>query len=269
MKFNNVDIAQSMSFDNFVLLRRRRCVCTTAMLTIGLIMISFLVGCNEESETNATASTPTTKKSLVVAPSQTLRASTKSITVGPFSVRVPTEWLAFNSVEASSLRGQYLEQSRQIYQQYSGVPDDSMKPVEVAAFHILRDDGAFIMVSFAAPPQANLIPLLKAQASEKAQWGIRNGYLRKYLGLVPIDDRNLSGFIVTMIGNHGCFEATGGLQDKKFKNTMIQLTLISPKAWDEAMATNSLNKVLNSVTLNIRPAHVRATITTSISEKTK
>jgi hypothetical protein len=173
----------------------------------------------------------------------------RNVMVGSFTVKVPKEWTTFATGEAASLRRQYLEQSSQIYQQFSGSSDDPAKSVDVAAFHIAGDDGAFILVSFTVPSQANLIPLLKSQAADKADWGVRNGYIRKYLGLVPIDNENLSGFYVKNIGKSGNIEVSGGLEHKKLKNTIIQLTVLSPKAWDEAKATNSLSAVLKSVVL--------------------
>lgn len=172
-----------------------------------------------------------------------------NVTVGSFNVVVPTAWTAFASGEAASLRSQYLEQSKQIYQQFSGGGKDPAGDVNVAAYHIEGDDGAFIVVTFTIPPQSDLITLLKSQAREKADWGIQNGYIRKYLGLVSVDSENLSGFYTKMIGKNGNVEVSGGLEHKRLKNTIIQLTLLSPKAWDEAKATRTLESILKSVIL--------------------
>ena len=176
-------------------------------------------------------------------------ADTKIVTLGSFAVEVPTGWTSFSSGEAASLRRQFLEQSSQIYQQYSGSSEDPAKSVDVAAFHIEGGEAVFAIVSFTVPSHADLIPLLKSEAGDKADWGVRNGFIRKYLGLIPIDDETWSGFYIKMIGKNGNVEVSAGLEHKKLKNTIIQITLISPKAWDEAKATDSLGDILKSLVL--------------------
>jgi hypothetical protein len=174
----------------------------------------------------------------------------KKVTVGAFMVMVPTEWASFGSSEAAALRQQYTAQSRQIYQQYnSGSSDGLATPIGLAAFNIAGDDGAFIIVSFAVPPQSDLINMLKNQTKAKMDFGIRQGYIRKYLGLVPVDDEQFSGFYTTAIGKDGNVEVSGGLEHKKLKNTVIQLTLLCPKTWDQSRATDTLTAILKSVSL--------------------
>jgi hypothetical protein len=121
--------------------------------------------------------------------------------------------------------------------------------VGFAAFHIAGDDGAFILVSFAVPPQANLIDLLKSQVKDKMDFGVRQGYIQKYLGLAPVDDEQLSGFYTTAIGKDGNMQVAGGLEHKKLKNTVIQLTLLCPKSWDQVRAQATLTAILKSVSL--------------------
>ena len=171
-----------------------------------------------------------------------------NIIVGAFTVKVPTDWTSFNASEATDLRRQYMAQSKEIYRQFSG-SDDPSKSVDVAAFHISNDPGSFVIVSFTVPPQSNLITLLKSQVEDKMAWGVREGYIRKYLGLVPIDDEQFSGFYTKAIGNSGGLEVSGGVEHKKLKNTIIQLTLLCPKAWDEVKAENTLSSILKSVML--------------------
>ena len=111
------------------------------------------------------------------------------------------------------------------------VGDNPNGPIGIAAFHIAGDDSAFILVSFAVPPQADLIDLLKSQVKQKMEFGIRQGFVREYVGLVPIDDERFSGFYTKAIGKSGNVEVAGGLESKQLRNTAIQLTLLSPKAW--------------------------------------
>ena len=145
-----------------------------------------------------------------------LVANAKDVAIGAFTLTVPTGWARFSPGEAAALRQQYTEQSKQIYQQFS-VGDDPARSVAIASFHIASDDGAFIVVAFTVPPQSDLINLLKSQAKEKADFGIRQGYIRKYPGLVPVNDDQFSGFYIKTIGKSGNVEVSGGLEHKKLK----------------------------------------------------
>ena len=168
--------------------------------------------------------------------------------LGAFTVRIPSNWSSLKHGEIFTLREQYQAQSKQIYEQYSQQKDPT-KPVDIAAFHILDDGGTFIIVSFAVPPQSNLIALLKSQITDKMDWGVREGYIRKYLGVVEVESEQFSGFYTKAIGNTGEIEISGGLKHKKLKDTIIQLTLLCPTNWDETQATNTINTLLNSVML--------------------
>lgn len=182
----------------------------------------------------------------------TVISNTKAVTVGAFTVKVPTRWASFSPSEAAALRRQYIDQSTQIYQQFSGGDDPPAKQIAIAAFHIAGDEGAFIVVSFTIPPHSDLINLLKSQANEKADWGVQQGYIRKNLGLVPVDDDRFSGFYIKALGKSGNVEVSGGLEHKKLKNTLIQLTLLCPHSWDQGKATNILTTVLKSVVLTAK-----------------
>jgi hypothetical protein len=175
----------------------------------------------------------------------------RDVTVGPFTFRVPSDWRSFSASESDQLRRQYMAQSEEIYRQYSGAPNPA-KSVDIAAFHIAGDAGTFAIVSFTIPPQSDLVNLLKNQAEEKAKWGIQQGYIQKYLGLVPLDDKQFCGFYIKCIGTSGEVQISGGLEHKKLKGALVQLTLLCPKTWDELKATNTLTSVLESVKLRER-----------------
>jgi hypothetical protein len=168
------------------------------------------------------------------------------ITLGAFILQVPLAWTRFSQSEISTLKSQYQEQSKQIYLQYSG-SDDNTKTVDIVAFHIFNNVGTFAIVSFSIPPQSDLIALLKSQIADKMEWGVREGYIRKYLGLVEIDNEHFSGFYTKAIGKTGEIEISGGLEHKKLKNTIIQLTLLCPKGWDATKATNTITALLKTV----------------------
>lgn len=185
---------------------------TLAICAGGLLCLIFLA---------STTHGQTSKKNLVTTNPES--TSTKCITVGLFSVKVPTDWSLFTRSEVASLRRQYLQQSRLIYKRYYGSSEDPAQSVDLAAFHIAGNEGAFVIVSFTVSPQANLIPLLKSQAEDNANWGVRNGYIREYLGLVPIDDENLSGFYMKAVGKSGNVQVSGGLEHKKLKNAIISV----------------------------------------------
>jgi hypothetical protein len=175
----------------------------------------------------------------------------RDVTVGAFTIKVPSDWRSFSASESDQFRRQFIAQSEEIYRQYSGAPDPA-KSVDIAAFHIAGNAGTFVIVSFTIPPQSDLVNLLKNQAEEKAKWGIQQGYIQKYLGLVPLDDTQFSGFYVKFIGKSGEVQISGGLEHKKLKDTLVQLTLLCPKTWDELKATNTLTSVLESVKLRER-----------------
>lgn len=197
--------------------------------------------------------TPTPSRTPSQTPTQTSASTTpetdtRSVTVGAFTVKVPTDWRSFSANEAAVFRRQFMAQSEEIYRQYTG-SDDPSKTVDVIAFHISNGDGAFVIVSFTVPPQSDLITLLKSQVEDKMAWGVREGHIRKYLGLVPVDDEQFSGFYTKVIGNSGEIQISGGLEHRELKNTIIQLSLLCPKDWDEVKATNTLSSVLQSVML--------------------
>jgi hypothetical protein len=175
----------------------------------------------------------------------------RDVIVGAFTVKVPSDWRSFSASESDKLRREYMAQREEIYRQYSGAPLPA-KSVDIAAFHIGGDAGTFAIVSFTIPPQSDFVNLLKNQSEEKAKWGIQQGYIQKYLGLVPLDNKQFSGFYVKAIGTRGEVKISGGLEHKKLKSTLVQLTLFCPKAWDELKATNTLNSVLKSVKLRER-----------------
>ena len=172
----------------------------------------------------------------------------KDITVGAFTVKIPSDWKSFSAKNSDQLRRQYMAQSEEIYRQYSGAPDPA-KSVDIAAVHVGGGAGAFAIVSFTIPPQSDLVNLLKSQVEDKMKWGIQQGYIQKYLGLVPLDNNQFSGFYIKAIGTGGKVQITGVLEHKKLKNTLIQLTLLCPKVWDELKATSTLTSVLKSVKL--------------------
>jgi hypothetical protein len=181
-------------------------------------------------------------------PETVVRAGPRDVKVGAFTVKVPAEWSGFSPGDAAALQQQFQTQSEQIYRQYAG-KDDPASSVDIAAFHLAGEDGAFIVVSLTVPPQANLMNVLKSQAKDKADWGVQQGIIRKYLGLVPIDNEQFSGFYVRNIGKDGDYEVSGGLENKKLRNTLIQLTLLCPQSWDQDKADKTLQSLLSSLTL--------------------
>ncbi|WP_395745381.1 hypothetical protein [Prosthecobacter sp.] len=182
-------------------------------------------------------------------PPDSAAGEVKTVMLAKFALKVPSAWPAFSSADTIALRSQFLVQSKQIYQQYSGSADDPAKSVDVAAFHLEPDDGVLIAVALSIPPQADLINTLRREAGQKAEWGVQQGYIRQYLGLVAVDDGELSGFYIKSIGKGGGVEVSGGLEHKKLKNTLIQLTLIAPKSWDMEKAVSTLKPLLKSIRL--------------------
>lgn len=191
---------------------------------------------------NKTNITPT------ISASAEQKTDTRTVIFGEFTVKVPNDWQSFNEQDMAFLRRQFVAQSEEIYRQYSGTSDPS-KLVYIIAFHTSNDSGSFLTVSFTVPSQSNLIGLLKSQIKDKIAWGVREGHIRKYLGLISVDNEQFSGFYIKAIGNSGELEISGGIEHKKIKNKIIQFTLLCPKTWDEAKGISTFSSVLNSLTL--------------------
>lgn len=171
----------------------------------------------------------------------------KNVSIGSFVVSVESKWQDYTPSELDVFTRQYKEQSKQIYEQFSGQVEDPAKSVDVAAFHINGDSGSFVIVAFTVPPQSDFISLLKSQVADKMDWGVKEGYIKQYLGMVPVDDENFSGFYTKTVGNDGNFEVSGGLEHKERNNVIIQVTLLCPKDWDESTAENTYISIIKSV----------------------
>jgi hypothetical protein len=174
--------------------------------------------------------------------------TTESVNVGSFSVDVPTDWKKFTAQESAVFEREYRQQSREIYQHYAG-GDDPSKSVHVAAYHTPGNNGSFVIVSMSLPAQADLMPMLKEQIEPKMKYGIQQGFIKKYLGMVSVDRAPLTGFYTKAIGSSGDIQVSGGLEHSKKKNTILQLTLLAPDEWKEEAAVAVLEKVLASVKL--------------------
>ena len=106
-------------------------------------------------------------------------APIRSAVVADFSISVPNDWTNFTTQEAATFEKQYQLQSREVYQHFAG-KDDSTKSVKVAAYHTPGKNGAFVIVAMSLPAQANLMPMLQEQVQPKMQYGIQQGFIRRY-----------------------------------------------------------------------------------------
>jgi hypothetical protein len=174
-------------------------------------------------------------------------AAKKLVSLGGFNVLIPAGWTEFSRSDAKMLRDTFDEQSKAIYESYSGA-SDATRTVDIVAFHI-DENATFSMVVMSVPPQANLIRTLKEEAPEKAAWGVREGYIKRYLGLVPVEYGALAGFYTKAVGNSGSIELSGGLEHSARKNTLIQLTLLTPQIWNMDKASQVLTELMRSVKL--------------------
>jgi hypothetical protein len=173
---------------------------------------------------------------------------TESVMVSSFSVDVPADWKKFTAQEAAIFEQQFQQQSREIYQHFAG-GDNPSKSVHVAAYHTPGNNGSFVIVSMSLPAQADLMPMLKEQIEPKMKYGIKQGFIKKYLGMASVDRAPLTGFYTKAIGSNGNIMVSGGLEHSKKKNTIVQLTLLAPDEWKEEAAVAVLEKVLASVKL--------------------
>jgi hypothetical protein len=174
--------------------------------------------------------------------------ASESVAVGDFSISVPTEWRKFTAQEAAIFERQYQQQSREIYRNFAG-SDDPTKSVRVAAYHTSGKNGSFVIVVMSLPPQANLMPMLQKQIEPKMQYGIQQGFIKKYLGMVSVDSAPITGFYTKAVGRSGNVQVSGGVEHSRKKHTIVQLTLLAPVEWNEDAAVAALEKVLASLKL--------------------
>ena len=203
------------------------------------------------SVTNTAEPSPRQQRPDILAAMVESGKSNNQVEVGPFELNVPSDWRPFSREESAQFRSQYADQSAEIYRQFNGA-DDPTKTVEVAAYHLTGDKSAFVIVVISVPPTADLIPLLKNQVDEKMAYGVREGFIKRYLGLITVDTDGVSGFYIKAIDKAGNIEVSGALEHKRQKNTLIQLTLLCPTSWDEARASKTIASLLDSVNLRNR-----------------
>ncbi len=134
--------------------------------------------------------------------------TTESVNVGSFSVDVPTDWKKFTAQESAIFERQYRQQSRDIYEHFAG-GDDPSKSVHVAAYHTPGNNGSFVIVSMSLPAQADLMPMLKEQIEPKMKYGIQQGFIKKYLGIIKKEHNTL-----VTISKRGKYQIDTGLLDQ-------------------------------------------------------
>jgi hypothetical protein len=195
-------------------------------------------------KTNAAVST--TKMSTGTAPKD---SAVNHITVGAITFDITSSWTAFSETELAVFRKQYAAQSDDIYRQYNGDVNDPTKMVNVGAFHIDGWDGALVIAAYSIPPQVDLINTLKDEAKGKAEWGVHEGHIQKFVGLFPTENANISGFCLKVISKSGEMTISVTAQHTKRPNEIFQITLICPKSWDDAKTTRIFSSLIESVKL--------------------
>lgn len=204
--------------------------------TLAIVTIALTAGINLSAQAQKAVSASAT--------------GSASVTVGDFSITIPAEWKKFTTREAAIFARQYQQQSREIYKNFAGT-DDPTKLVRVAAYHTPGKNGSFVIVVMSLPPQANLMPTLREQIEPKMRYGIQQGFIKKYIGMVAVDRAPLSGFYTKAIGRSGNIQVAGGVEHSMKKHTIVQLTLLAPVEWAEDAAVAALEKVLASLKLNV------------------
>jgi hypothetical protein len=170
---------------------------------------------------------------------------TRTVPIAMFALAVPGEWQPFAGNELATFRREYETQSKAIYQQYAKSTDPTGS-VDLAAFHITANGGVFVAVSFTTPPQSNLIAQLKNEADQKGAWGVRQGYIKTYVGTETIQTSDYSGFYTTAIGNDGSTQISAGIEHKAIKNRIVQITMLCPKAWDSKRCIDGSKEIIKS-----------------------
>jgi hypothetical protein len=103
-------------------------------------------------------------------------------------------------------------------------------------------------MSFAASPKSDLVSLLRSQVQAKMDYGIQHKIIGEYMGMVPIDNEQYSGFYTIAFGMHGGYEFSAVLEHKKPNNAVIELTLLCPEDWGPTAPRNTFVFLLKSMT---------------------
>lgn len=172
----------------------------------------------------------------------------KPITVGDFTFQIPIDWKRFNADESAILRNQFVKQSKEIYRDYYDA-EDPTDTVKVMGFYISGKAGNFVLNTMIVPPHSDSMKDLQSQIEDKMKWGIKEGFIRKYLGESAFNFEHVSGFYVKSIDPKGNLLVGGFLKHKEKDRPLFQLTLSCLKTWDEKRATNILIDILKSFDL--------------------
>jgi TPR repeat protein len=169
----------------------------------------------------------------------------RRVTVGSVSVQVPASFERVGKDMERSLRTQVEAQSAEIYKKYHGASSPA-KSVDLAAFQ--SPDGRFVLgvVVMRVPTQMGLAAELRSQAKAKAEWGVKNGYIKRASEPEALTVGEYEGFAIEAEHTDGGLGISAGLVKREGGSQVIQLTLLSPpgKA-DEARAI--LLKAVKSV----------------------
>jgi hypothetical protein len=185
-----------------------------------------------------------------MAPGMATPAGRHPISVGAYSVSIPTSWTPYSAAEKEQLSKMYRQQAKSIYEHYAGSPDRTHIS-DVVAYH-LPGGGDFISVFMSVPPQADLMGQLQREAPAKAQWGIEQGHIKSASPVTPVTRDGFSGFYLTTTGASGAKDFVGGLTHSSRKADVIQLLLNDCRAPDAAGLFQGL---LDSVKLTTSPGN--------------
>ncbi|MGE0283903.1 MAG: hypothetical protein AB7P20_25260 [Rhizobiaceae bacterium] len=172
--------------------------------------------------------------------------ATRNTTIGIFTLGIPSGWIQFKENELTAFRRDYEAQSEAIYRQYSK-STNSNRLIDLKAFHLPSNSGIFVVVSSTIPSHLNLIGQLRSEAEQKGAWGIRQGYIKNYLGTDSIRNNDDEGFYVKSILNDGRSMISVGMQRKSLKNQLIQATILCQKSWSVQECSDAMINIINSI----------------------
>lgn len=172
----------------------------------------------------------------------------KEVQVGVFQISIPIDWKNFNETEIKIFEEQYSIQSEEIYRQYSGSPDPT-NSIDVVGYHIESSSSSLIVTSFYVPDESDIIKTLLSEVEDKMEWGLDQGYIKKYLGTETITNKFFNGFYTRVIDPDGAIILSGGGTCDNNEDIIIQVTLISPTSWDISESEKIFNKIISSITV--------------------
>jgi hypothetical protein len=170
------------------------------------------------------------------------------MSVGPYSVKIPSDWPLLNAKDAGELRRQLEAQGLQIHPSQTGKTDPA--PFVALSTFTIESAGSIAFVVLAVSNASGLGPALAQQAIDRLELGLRAGHVRSYKEPMHVVVAGFAGALTKAITKSGGLALTARLHHDDRKDVLLQVTLLAPPAWPESKASFEFFRVLAT----LRPA---------------